>query len=134
MPFKNIHEISDEKSKGSILVIGKGILIAYTISAVLIVIYGILLYSTSLSESSMPTITMIITMISIALSAIYTAIRAESRGWLNGALLGLIYMIILFLIELIFRAGVSFNGLLILRLFMGFVVGTLAGIIGINLK
>jgi putative membrane protein (TIGR04086 family) len=43
-------------------------------------------------------------------------------------------MIILFLISLLFDTNVSFDKYVIFRMFMGFVIGALAGIIGINLK
>ena len=134
MPFKNIKESKRDKDSSSILIIGKGVLIAYFISAVLIILYGILLALTSLSEASMPTIIMVITLISIALSSIYTAIKVESKGWLNGAIVGLVYMVILFFIGMIFNTSISFDSSILFRLFMGFIIGALAGIIGINLK
>lgn len=134
MPFKNIKDGSKDKDSGAVVIIGKGVLLAYVISALLLIVYGILLTITSLSESSMSTIVMIITMISIALSSIYSAMKAESKGWLHGAVVGLIYMILLFLIGLIFDTGLSFDSFIIFRLFMGLVIGALSGIIGINLK
>lgn len=133
LPIKTIRDASKDKN-GSILVIGKGVLIAYGISIILIIIYGILLVATSLSEATLPTAIMIITMVSIALSAIYTAVKVTSRGWLNGAIVGLIYMVILFLIGLIFNTGIAIDSFIFFRLFMGFIVGGLAGVIGINLK
>lgn len=132
MPYKV--ESKESGSKNSILIIAKGELIAYIISGILIILYGLLLTLSSLSESTMPTVIMIISTVSIALSSIYVAIKAESKGWLNGALTGLIYMIILFLISLLFKTSVSFDKYVLFRLFMGFVIGTLGGIIGINLK
>lgn len=134
MPFKNIKDVSKNKDTSSVIVIGKGLLFAFLISAVLLVIYGILLTVTSLSETSVPTVIMIITMVSIALSSIYTAVRVDSRGWLNGAIVGFMYMLVLFLIGLIFNTGVSLDSFIFFRLLMGFVIGALAGIIGINLK
>jgi putative membrane protein (TIGR04086 family) len=82
----------------------------------------------------MSSVITIITMVSIALSSIYAAVRVESRGWLNGAMVGLIYMLILFLLSLLFKTGVSLDKFALFRIFMGFITGTLAGIIGINLK
>jgi putative membrane protein (TIGR04086 family) len=134
LPFKNIKDVTKAKDTSSILVIGKGVLFSFLISAVLLVIYGILLTVTSLSETSVPTVIMIITMISIALSSIYTAVRVDSRGWLNGAIVGFVYMLVLFLIGLIFNTGVTLDSFIFFRLLMGFVIGALAGIIGINIK
>jgi putative membrane protein (TIGR04086 family) len=61
-------------------------------------------------------------------------VKVEARGWLNGALVGLIYMVILFLLSLLFKTGISFDRVIVFRLFMGFVIGALSGVIGINLK
>lgn len=134
MPIKNINDISNDKNNSSVLVVGKGVLLAFIISIVLLVLYGILLTITSISEASMPTAVMIVTMLSIALAGIYTAIKVKSKGWLNGALVGLIYMVILFLLSLIFKTGISFDKFILFRMFMGFVIGALSGVIGINLK
>ena len=122
------------KDTNSILIIGKGIIISILISLLLILIYGILLTYTRISESPMTTVIMIITIISITLSSIYVAMRVASRGWLNGAITGLLYMIIIFLISLLFKIGVPFDKFIFSRMLMGFVIGALAGIIGINLK
>jgi putative membrane protein (TIGR04086 family) len=134
LPIRNFNDSSKDKDTGGVLVVGKGVLIAYIISAVLLIIYGILLAVTSLSEASMPTVAMIITMVSIALASIYVSMRVRSKGWLNGAIVGLVYMIILFFISLIFGSGISFDKFILFRMFMGFVIGALAGVIGINLK
>lgn len=132
MPYKV--EPKESSARNSILIIAKGELIAYIISGILFILYGLLLTLSSLSESTMPTAIMIISIVSIALSSIYVAIVAEVKGWLNGAITGLIYMIILFLISLLFKTSVSFDKFVLFRLFMGFVIGILGGIIGVNLK
>lgn len=134
MPVKNVKDVSNEKSGISIVVIGKSVLMAYIISIIMLIVYGIILSITSLSETSLPTAVMIITVASIALAGIYSAIKVESMGWLNGAIVGLSYMVILFLLGIIFKTGAALDSFLLFRLFLGFVVGALAGIIGINLK
>lgn len=134
LPVKNKIDYSKDTGSNSLLIITKGVLIALIISAVLIILYGLLLSFTSLSESSMPTVISIISTVCIAISSIYVAMKVESRGWLNGALTGLIYMIVLFLVSLLFKTGAAFDKFVLFRMFMGFVIGALAGIIGINLK
>jgi putative membrane protein (TIGR04086 family) len=134
LSLSNIKDSKGDGSSRSILVVSKGVLIAYIISILSLIIYGILLAITSLSEATMPTAVMVITMVSIALAGIYTAVKVETRGWLNGALVGLIYMIILFFISMILKTGITLDKYIIFRMFMGSVIGGLAGIIGINLK
>lgn len=134
MPVNKIKEISNENNGRSIIIIGKGVLMAYILSILLLAIYGILLAATSLPETTLSTAAMIITMASIAVSSIYTAIKAESKGWMKGALLGLVYMVILFLLSVLFKTGVTLDKYVIFRIFMGVVIGLLAGVIGINLK
>jgi putative membrane protein (TIGR04086 family) len=130
MPIKK--EITKETN--TVSTIGKGLFISILISLILILIYGLLLTYTGISESSMPTVIMVITIISIGLSSIYVAMRVTSRGWLNGAITGLLYMIIVFLISLLFKTGISMDKFILFRMLMGFIIGALAGIIGINLK
>jgi putative membrane protein (TIGR04086 family) len=132
--MKNKIEYSKDTNSNSVLIVSKGVLIALIISAVLIIVYGLLLSFTSLSESSMPAVITAKSTVSIALSGIYVAVKVESRGWLNGALMGLIYMVVLFLISLLFKTGAAFDKFVLFRIFMGFVIGALSGIIGINLK
>lgn len=134
MPIKTIKEYSKDKNASSILAIGKGVILAYIISIICLVIYGLLLAVTGLSESSMPTVIMVITMVSIALAGIYSAVKVESKGWLNGAIVGLVYMIVLFLLSVLFGTGISLDKFVLFRMFMGLITGALAGIIGINLK
>ena len=134
MPVKNMKDVSKEDSKNTIAAIGKGILLAFIISILLLLIYGILLAITPLSEATLATAVMIITMASIAISSVYTAVKIESNGWLNGMIIGFIYMIILFFLGLLFRTNNGFDKYVLFRIFMGVVVGMLSGIIGINLK
>lgn len=134
MPIKNIKDISKENNKNTIAVIGEGILLAFVISILMIILYGILLAITPLSEATLTTAVMIITMASIALSSVYAAVKIESNGWLNGMIIGFIYMIILFFLGLLFKTNDGFNKYVLFRIFMGVVVGMLSGIIGINLK
>jgi putative membrane protein (TIGR04086 family) len=134
LSIKNKIEYSKDTYSNSVLIVSKGVLIALIISAVLIILYGLLLSFTSLSESSMPAVITAISTVSIALSGIYVAVKVESRGWLNGALMGLIYMVVLYLISLLFKTGAAFDKFALFRIFMGFVIGALSGIIGINLK
>lgn len=128
---KNIDNFNDTSS---IIIVGKGVLISLLISALCIVLYGLILTLTELTESSMPTVILIISIVSIALAAIYVAMKVESKGWLHGAITGLLYMVILLLLSLLFKTGISIGKFIIFRVLMGFVVGALAGIIGINLK
>lgn len=134
MPIRNEKDFTSDKGSNRIIAIGKGILLAYVISIICLVIYGLLLNFTKMSENSMPTVIMVITVISIAVAGVHAAVNAESKGWLNGAGVGLVYMVILFLLSLLLDKGAVFDRLVLFRIFMGFIIGTLAGIIGINLK
>lgn len=134
MPLKSLKGYTKEGNTNSVLIVGKSILLAYGISVICIIIYGILLAITSISESSMSTVITVITMVSIAFSSIGAAVKTDSKGWLMGAIVGLVYMIILFLLSLFFNTGVILDKFILFRILMGSITGALAGIIGINLK
>jgi putative membrane protein (TIGR04086 family) len=132
MRIKNIRDSKDNINR--VLIIGKGTIMAIIISIILLAIYGVILAYTALSESTMPIFVTAITIISITASAIYVSAKVDSKGWLNGAIAGLIYMVVLFLISLLFKTGTVIEKGIIVKIFIGFLVGGLAGMIGINLK
>jgi len=52
---------------------------------------------------------------------------------LNGALVGIIYMVFIYILSSIFVSGFSFNLQSIIMILVGVLTGTIGGIIGVNL-
>lgn len=111
----------------------QGLLLAFIVTAILILISSIILTYTNLSESKMNLLNTVVMILSITSGSIYVAIKAKEKGWLNGGILGLGYFLIILLINLIFLKPLTIDIFLFSRLIISIVMGVIGGIIGINL-
>ncbi|QTL98356.1 TIGR04086 family membrane protein [Iocasia frigidifontis] len=84
----------------------------------------------SLQTNTLNTILIITNFLIIILIGFFAARKVENNGWLHGGLSGLIYMLIMILIGII-SIPVSIWHILLLS-FIGLLVGSIGGIIGIN--
>lgn len=75
----------------------------------------------------------IISLCSLSLGSIVGAKRNESRGWLVGFGIALCYYLILFVLSSVFSEQISFKLFDFTKLIIALTVGTLAGMLGINL-
>lgn len=139
MEISNI--VSEKKSekitKGgnkNLIKILKGSVISILLTIILLTIYAALLSFTSISENTMVPVILVITGISILIGSSLSSINIKSRGMLNGGLVGLIYILFIYILSSIFlsRFNVGINS--ILMILVGIVTGMIGGIIGINMK
>ena len=121
------------KSLGKGIYLLKGLVLAFLITAILILISSIILTFTSLSESKMNLLNTIVMIISITTGSVYVAAMVKEKGWLNGGLLGFCYLLILFLINILFLKPLIVDVFLFSRLLISIVMGIIGGIIGINI-
>ena len=75
----------------------------------------------------------IISLCSLSLGAIIGAKKNEARGWLVGFGVALGYYIVLFILSSSFSGEITFKLFDLTKLLIALAVGTLAGMIGINL-
>jgi putative membrane protein (TIGR04086 family) len=111
----------------------KGILLAYVLTLFLFLILGGVLFFTKLPESVIPFSVVIISAISIILSGIRATKDLENMGWLHGGLIGFLYMGILLLIRYFAIPSAAFDMGTVVDLVVGFAVGVVSGIFGVNL-
>jgi putative membrane protein (TIGR04086 family) len=110
-----------------------GLFVSYMITLVFFIIYALALTFTSLSELTLPTLTMLITIVGIVISGALAARKTTSKGWLNGGIAGLLYSIIMILLAGFFIKELGSASVWIYRLMWGMLLGALGGMIGINL-
>lgn len=60
--------------------------------------------------------------------------KMKKNGLLNGAIIGGIYMVSIYLISSLLNSNFSLNGLSIIMIVVGMIFGLLGGIIGVNQK
>ncbi|MCR2042524.1 TIGR04086 family membrane protein [Anaerosalibacter massiliensis] len=124
----------DIKKTDYALHILKGIAISYIITIIMLTIVSLLLTYTSLKESSIPILSTIIIIVSIALGAIYLTLKIGEKGWLNGAIIGILYFLILIILKKIFLKEFGLNIYFISKLIISLITGIIGGMIGINLE
>lgn len=131
--FASFQEATTEQGVtiGTIL---KGVLIAYLITLVIFLIFAVVITYTQFPESAIPTVVVVTTILSVIIAGTRVARKAKNRGWLNGAVAGMVYMIILYIISSLALTGFQFDRYVVYMFIMGLLAGAFGGIVGINLK
>lgn len=116
------------------LTIIKGILISYVITVPTFMIFAYILTNTNFPEKYISPAVIITTVISILVAGSAVTRNARSKGWLNGAIVGLVYMLVLYITSSLVFMDFSVNGYVVTIMLLGALAGTIGGIVGINLK
>lgn len=121
------------KFNKNIIRIAKGSIFAIVISLILLFIYANLLTYTNISETTMTPVVLTISGISILIGSSISSLKIKKQGMINGALVGLIYMIFIYLLSSIMFTGFGLDTKSIIMIIVGTVAGMIGGIIGVNL-
>ncbi len=122
-----------EKNRTRIKHLFKGVLVTFIITILALLIFSLILRFTSLRESRLTTLNNITMILSVAIGSFYTAVKIRENGWLNGAIVGALYYLIIILINVIFIRPDTSNMYLFVKLLISTVVGFIGGMLGINL-
>lgn len=112
----------------------KGSITSIILTLVLLFIFSIILTYTNLQENIIPSVVIIITAISILIGSSISTLKIRKKGIINGALVGIIYIITIYFISSITGSGFSCNINTIIMMFSSVIAGMLGGIIGVNLN
>lgn len=121
-----------ETKNQHIIRILKGILISFLVTLVGIFLFAILLTYSNVSENIIPIVLIVLTFISIFIGSVISVRKINKNGLLNGAMIGGIYVILLYLISSILNTGFAMNVYTILMIVIGMIAGIIGGIIGVN--
>lgn len=111
----------------------KGSIFAIIISLLLLFIYANLLTYTNIPETSIVPVVITISGISILVGSSISSLKIKKQGMINGALVGLIYMIFIYLLSSIVFTGFGLDTTAIIMILIGTAAGMIGGIIGVNL-
>lgn len=112
----------------------KSVGIAILLTIIMILVLSIVLSFSTIKESViMPTV-IFISAFSILISSFFAAKRIDSRGIIYGSIIGLVYMLILYIISSILSFNFSLNGNAVVMVSFGVIGGAIGGILGVNLK
>jgi putative membrane protein (TIGR04086 family) len=113
--------------------VGNGVLRSTILTIILLVIFAIVMSVVDVGPQVMSVYYLVVTCISIVYGAIYSAKKNNRRGWLVGILVAVFYMMVLYIISGIFFQDFSINSKDFLRFTIAVLVGTLSGMLGINI-
>lgn len=128
---KKIEDISKDKSSIKII---KGTAISIILSLILLTIYATLISYTSVSENTMVPVIITITGISILIGSSISSMHIKKQGMLNGALVGLIYMLTIYILSSIVLSSFELTLNSIIMILVGIGTGMVGGVIGVNMK
>ena len=131
---KKIEDITKEKSNSNLIKITKGSAIAIILSLIFLTIYAAILSFTSVSETTMVPVVLVLTGISILIGSSMSSISIKRQGIINGGLVGLIYVLFLYIVSSIAGIGFGLNMNAIIMLIVGIITGMIGGVIGVNIK
>ncbi len=133
MEKNNIIAEESEFKKNSVRIL-KGSISAIILSALFMLIFAMLLCYTNIQENTMIPVIFVTTGISILIGSMISTRKIKKNGLINGGLVGLIYIITLYIVSSLFLAGFSITFNSILMLIIGATMGMIGGIIGVNLN
>ena len=130
---KLIKEKNDTESKNIVKII-KGSTVAIIITLLGLLIYSVILASTEIGENTINYVVIGISALSILIGSIISVSKIDKNGMLNGAIVGGIYIVIIYLLSSIINLNFDINSNSIILIFFSMVAGMLGGVIGVNIK
>lgn len=115
------------------LALVKGVITAALLSVILFAIMAGIMLASQLPESFTSTITIVVSILSVIIGGFVASKGCEARGWLWGGLVGVCYMLILYLVGILIT-GFSFGTHTIVMLLVDFVAGAIGGIVANNMR
>ena len=110
----------------------KGVMISIIFTLIFLFVFSLLLTYTSISESFIAPVIIVITAISIFIGSSIGNIKLKKNGMLNGALVGGIYLLCLYLLSGIISQNFLLSAQSIIIIIAGMICGMFGGIIGVN--
>ena len=130
---KQKKENKRERDKNGLCLV-RGMAVAFAITCIIFIGFGILLTYTDLSEESLPLVSLVCTALSAAAAGYDWAACMQKKGILWGVAAGAVYTVLLYLITSLAsdRFVVELSG--IMTLVVALAGGAVGGILGVNRK
>lgn len=125
---------SNLEINNNISTIMKGVVIAIVSSMVLLLIFSAILTYTTISESVLNPVIIIISAVSILLASQLATRKIKKNGIMNGGIIGGIYIILIYLLSSIVTGNFSLGINAIIMIIVSIIAGMLGGIVGVNTK
>ncbi len=122
-------QVIESKNVTSIL---KGVAISLITTFILLVIFSAILTFTNVQENAIVPVVIVITGVSLLIGSTIGNRKIRKNGLINGALVGLIYILILYLISSILNGNFLLNMKSIIMIIVAMIFGILGGVIAVN--
>lgn len=126
--------INDNELKKSIIRIVRGSVISIILTLLLLLIFAVVLTYTPISENTINPVIIVISGISILVGSSISSLKIRKNGLINGALVGLIYILTIYLISSITGTGFVINVYSLIMIIVSIITGMIGGIIGVNMR
>lgn len=131
--MKNIIETTNVNMQNNFVNIFKGIIISFIFTLLLLFVFAIVLTYTNTPESTIAPIIIIITSISILVGSSISTIKIKKNGILNGGIIGLVYILTIYIISSCVQTGFALNISSIIMIIFSILAGMIGGIVGVNI-
>jgi len=122
------------KVENNLMQIIKGVLISLLSTIILLFIFSAILTYTNLSENFISPVIIILTGISIFIGSSISSIKIKKNGLFNGALIGGIYLIFIYILSSTINMQFAIHFETIILIIAGMFCGIIGGIMGVNKK
>lgn len=112
----------------------KGSLISILFTLILLFIFSIILTYTSISETVISPVVIVISAISILIGSSISTMKIKKNGLVNGLFVGLIYMLFIYIVSSLINTGFAVTTTSIIMILSGVIAGIIGGIVGVNIK
>lgn len=130
--MNKVMESSNVEMNKTLMTIIKGLAISVIFSLVAIFIFAVIISYTNFSENGVAPVMIGIVGFSILIGTAVSTWKLTKNGILNGGLVGLLYMLILYLVSSSLGTGFALNTNAIIMMILGIIAGMMGGIIGVN--
>ncbi len=110
----------------------KGLLASYIITIPAFMVFALILSNLDFPQKLLTPAVVVITVVSVLTAGSVSTKGVRSRGWLNGSIVGFIYMLILYLFSSILCKNFTIDRYVITMTVIGVLAGAIGGIMSIN--
>lgn len=120
--------------KSNLLCMVKGLAVAFAITCIIFIGFGILLTYTEMTEESLPMVSLVCTALSAGAAGFDWASCMQKRGLLWGMAAGAVYVVLLYVIIGLAADRFSMELSLVMTFAVALAGGAVGGILGVNRK
>ena len=131
--MKSLVENKNLESNNNLMNIFKGVIISFGITFVLLFLFAVLLTYSNIGEETIPVVIIVMTVISILVGSSLSTRKIRRNGLINGGIIGLVYIVTIYLISSFVTTGFSMNVYSIVMMILSIMAGLIGGIVGVNI-